>query len=941
MNTTTGKNGNSNSNSNSNTITIDPNNNNPHVWNATKWYFVGEGGKHALFASRSCNSANTNTTSTGTDDDKNCQRLLLLRVRKHNLAYSSTLVVLHQDKDEDDEVDEMMMLDSNSNSNSNDNNDECNDNDNNDIDININYINYIVRPKLGKEYVDVPTTIVNLNWKFLHELRSKTLEQSQSLEFSSNNTKKPPKSQSLRTPLRLKDWYPKVKVPPPSFVVPPPPRGMILVDYKQLVLPTELKFEIIEKIDDEEEEDDAEEGQRQRQQEQDDTCTTTSTPTPTTTTTTISFEIKPKGGYVAYSPFVDVQVHTNNSDNNTNHHHHLLPPLEQQTKQQSQEESSSKPLLLLPMKYKQTRYALLQQLYTMGYIEKGWIQAEKTKTINNNNNNNNNNTTNNYSSNNTNNTNSDSSSFRISSYNPLDMFSNDTTRIKHSIIQLFQNPQNNMKVYVNGKMMILMQQEIGYYGDGDGLGVNGRKRNEVDVIFVGDDGRDGDSDSDSNCNKNNNNNEDEEEGGMNHQEEPQQDDITYTNLLKSLFFPKIRPSNSSTATSTTTTSDFCPTFQRKRRTSATTAAAETEESETKAATSSSNDDDNEDLYDILSDIVATILSSSSSSSNDHIDGNTMPLLQRILHLQQELDVLDGDGAVLIYNHLVSKFYNGSQQHAEKDIDTYNYDSYISPASGTKNPCSRSSTIKLLSISPFPFPTSSSNYDNNNNNVAFDDGVTKRRTTPTTTTLEKLCIQIEKFRQLLPDRSRNHTIPADGTCSRNVVAQDCNGDASPTILPLTDEMERIRKESLRLVDSLPREECIYLLQNWLLSLAMCDVSIFVTIRYLGEDLDHALLLLGIDNNQQQKQQQQEYHDDNVSQREEATEGSSNSSRTSIVKTMTVNHPGLLRWTDCQSGVSKYFAYIVKTIDYDPKPAKKLRSRHKKEVVFRYLQSSPTG
>ena len=50
----------------------------------------------------------------------------------------------------------------------------------------------------------------------------------------------------------------------------------------------------------------------------------------------------------------------------------------------------------------------------------------------------------------------------------------------------------------------------------------------------------------------------------------------------------------------------------------------------------------------------------------------------------------------------------------------------------------------------------------------------------------------------------------------------------------NDMDSSHELCVQLVDQLSQEGCIYLLQNWLLSLAMCDVSFFVTFQCLSYD-----------------------------------------------------------------------------------------------------------
>ena len=332
------------------------------------------------------------------------------------------------------------------------------------------------------------------------------------------------------------------------------------------------------------------------------------------------------------------------------------------------------------------------------------------------------------------------------------------------------------------------------------------------------------------------------------------------------------------------------------------------------------------IHDILSDIVSCILVESPSSSKSTTSGDgtsgkgdhdTQPLLRRILTLQQQLDIIDTDGAILIYSRLVSKYYDGSHERAERDIDTCN----SSPTGGNQSTL----LLSLSQASPFPFPHDASNTN--------DSCVGK-------TAIEAFGLQVEKFRKLLLRKKIN----AMGGEQEVLVTSRTPGTkpVSSTIAPDTHEaieteMERVREESSRLVDCFSREECIYLIQNWLLSLAMCDVSIFVTIQCLGYDEGSNANLDG-----GARARDAQWQHVVSSPREAGGEGSScnASSGASLVKPMTREHPGLLRWKDDKASAPKLFAYNVKVIDFDQKPAKKLRLRHEKEQLFRHLRSKAT-
>jgi hypothetical protein len=237
---------------------------------------------------------------------------------------------------------------------------------------------------------------------------------------------------------------------------------------------------------------------------------------------------------------------------------------------------------------------------------------------------------------------------------------------------------------------------------------------------------------------------------------------------------------------------------------------------------------------VVGEIVASILSHES-------------LLTELLKLQ-EFDILDADGAILVYNRLVA-LCNGSEKEAESKLD--------SPPTLATSLCEKSHAI--LGASPFVPPARSPN-------------------------VASLCDEIDRFRQLL-------------VCSL------------PS-LPSTRELDEYRECALRFVDSLSAEECEYLLRNWLLSLAMCDVSIFITIQLkspLSSEPRHI--------------------------RSEDCKGKP---LVDISKGVSCE-PGLLTWKG-PDGESLRFAYNVKLIDCDGKPAKKLRTRREKEIAFRFLQYS---
>lgn len=94
-----------------------------------------------------------------------------------------------------------------------------------------------------------------------------------------------------------------------------------------------------------------------------------------------TIELKPKGGYLAFSPLVD-----------PNHR----------------------------IKYQQSRFKSLQQLQQQGLWTKGWAKGPKLGIV------------------------------EMSLYEPLDLFSGDTSRIRQAVAALVRVPQNNLRAWCDG-----------------------------------------------------------------------------------------------------------------------------------------------------------------------------------------------------------------------------------------------------------------------------------------------------------------------------------------------------------------------------------------------------------------------------------------------------------------------------------------------------------
>eukprot|EP00540_Astrosyne_radiata_P018268 CAMPEP_0116856676 /NCGR_PEP_ID=MMETSP0418-20121206/20070_1 /TAXON_ID=1158023 /ORGANISM="Astrosyne radiata, Strain 13vi08-1A" /LENGTH=361 /DNA_ID=CAMNT_0004490155 /DNA_START=123 /DNA_END=1208 /DNA_ORIENTATION=+ len=149
---------------------------------------------------------------------------------------------------------------------------------------------------------------------------------------------------------------------------------------------------------------------------------------------------------------------------------------------------------------------------------------------------------------------------------------------------------------------------------------------------------------------------------------------------------------------------------------------------------------------------------------------TEDLLPRIKQLQT-LDILDADGAVLVYEHLV-RLCNGSNNLAESLLDDIPQDLCLPHWHHQK---------QHLEASPFHLPPNGCH------------------------SLDRLLELYHRFQEPL-----------------SVWLSDLPGNSSEK------KMDSIQKACVECVLSLSEDACLYLLRNWLLSLVMCDVSVFVTI-----------------------------------------------------------------------------------------------------------------
>ena len=255
--------------------------------------------------------------------------------------------------------------------------------------------------------------------------------------------------------------------------------------------------------------------------------------------------------------------------------------------------------------------------------------------------------------------------------------------------------------------------------------------------------------------------------------------------------------------------------------------------------------------DILGELFLPQCKSSVNDNHEtNVDVNSLLLgiiiriVSKILHREeflrnlrsmQLLDVIDGDGAIRVYQRFVH-LCNGSNEQAEDLLDRAML--RAKDKKSTQRPKRFRQCGNNLAKSPYELPNCSS--------------------------LHNLLKEIDNFR-MNSDKDIN--------ISHNIC--------------------------LQLVEELSQEGCIYLLQNWLLSSAICDVSFFITFQCLTDIQCHIM---------------------------EEIQG--------------IDHGGIIVYDGEEEGARGTRAiihYEVKVVDCDAKPAKKLRTREEVEGKFQFITS----
>ena len=239
-----------------------------------------------------------------------------------------------------------------------------------------------------------------------------------------------------------------------------------------------------------------------------------------------------------------------------------------------------------------------------------------------------------------------------------------------------------------------------------------------------------------------------------------------------------------------------------------------------------------ELENVLEEIVFQILTSQQGKQ----------LLTKILSWQK-LDIIDVDGAVLIYERLVD-LCHGSHQEAQHLLDDIQLNDLKGEACDDSNNSDKTA-LPMLEASPF------------NNNCLLEEK---------SQAIIRFCEEVQKFHHTLVNAGHN--------------------------LPPGNVMDESNKKLYGIINELSLEECRFLLQNWLLSLMVCDVSIFISLKIIQEEcqltMAHNEAMQPIHINYKEKQ--------------------------------------------------RYFVAQLRLIDCDQKPAKKFKKRKEKEKAFRFLTSN---
>ena len=241
-------------------------------------------------------------------------------------------------------------------------------------------------------------------------------------------------------------------------------------------------------------------------------------------------------------------------------------------------------------------------------------------------------------------------------------------------------------------------------------------------------------------------------------------------------------------------------------------------------------------------------------------------LNRLLQLQQ-LDLLDTDGAMAVYHRLLELCHN-NESLAESYVDA--------------------PIVWMDDVSPTDIDTNDvTNTTMNIPRLLKDNPIKLPKVYPN---IVKLCNEVDAVKSLLQQ--------------------------SATIALSYGDMDAIRRRAQIVINELSIEECCYLLQSWLLSLSMCDVTFFINYHFVPTT------------NVDPGTSRDNYH-------RSCHHNTTNPSRFRILSVQSkINDatPGRIEYYNNITNEYQHIQYQIKVIDIDRKPANKIRSRNVKERQF---------
>jgi hypothetical protein len=223
------------------------------------------------------------------------------------------------------------------------------------------------------------------------------------------------------------------------------------------------------------------------------------------------------------------------------------------------------------------------------------------------------------------------------------------------------------------------------------------------------------------------------------------------------------------------------------------------------------------------------------------------LLSRTFAVQR-LDITDADGAIILWKHLID-LCNGDAQEAERLISTCQGNNTTQAVEEKRHP---GRTMLHVPISEF------------NNSSALD----------------MLREKLASFREALEPHQETGTLPEE---------------------KFLDDAYR---ESVAIVHALSLEESAQILADWLLSLSVCDMSIFVTLRPVSMPASAHI--------------------------DRSTD--CNENMVTVDKFQPQLDGKLGHFTLFHADLAVRYAYEVKVVDCDAKPASKLKDREENEKVI---------